>query len=73
MLMGREGKQTSSVTVGEGASWYHLSGRPLKIFMSFDLAIPVLGIYPTEIFKYTPFKFIARALLSALFPNREKK
>ena len=30
MLMGREGKQTSSVTVGEGASWYHLSGRPLN-------------------------------------------
>lgn len=40
--------------------------------MSFDLAIPVLGIYPTEILKYTLFKLIARAL-STLFPNREKK
>ena len=41
--------------------------------MSFDLAIQVLGIYPIDKFKYTPFKFIAKALLSGLFPNREKK
>lgn len=38
----------------------------IKMFMSFDLLIPVLGIYPMEI---TP-NFIARALFSAFFLNR---